>query len=64
MAQRMVTHHVEASRFPNWEGSDQVRFFRIEGDQLLIDTPPTAYANSEWVIRVVFARPTGFLAAG
>jgi hypothetical protein len=28
-----VTFHVEVSTFPNWEGQDQVRAFRLEGDE-------------------------------
>ena len=31
-----VTHHVEVSLFPNWEGHDQVRRVTIEGGQLSI----------------------------
>ena len=26
---RIITHRVETSRFPNWEGSKQVRYFQI-----------------------------------
>lgn len=33
-AESVVTHHVEACRFPNWEGTDQVRHFTLEGDSL------------------------------
>lgn len=29
----IVTHHVEISLFPNWEGGDQKRRFRLEGDR-------------------------------
>ena len=52
-----VRHQVEASRFPNWEGSEQLRFFKLSGDRLLIKTPPMSYAKSEWVIEVAFQRP-------
>jgi hypothetical protein len=55
----VVTHHVETSRFPNWEGSDQVRFFQISGNRLAIDTAPIQSQGSEWVIHVVFERPAG-----
>ena len=33
-----VVHHVELSLFPNWVGVDQVRFGRVEGDELTITT--------------------------
>ena len=35
-----VTHRVETSSFPNWEGSEQVRHFKLEGDVLEMSTPP------------------------
>lgn len=57
LEERTVTHHVKASKLPNWEDSEQIRYFRIEEDKLLIDTPPIASRGSEWVIHVVFARP-------
>lgn len=62
LEERIITHHVEASRFPNWEGSKQVRFFQVMENRLLIDTPPIPFRDSEWVVRVVFARPEGFVA--
>jgi hypothetical protein len=31
-----VTHHVDVSLFPNWQGHDQVRRVTIEGRQLSI----------------------------
>ena len=38
---RRIAVHVEASSFPNWNGTDQDRFFEIIGDQLrLIVHPP------------------------
>ncbi len=35
-----VFHHVEVSAFPNWIGADQQRTFEIDGDRLLLTTPP------------------------
>jgi hypothetical protein len=29
-----ITHHIEASKFPNWIGTDQVRSFEIQDDRL------------------------------
>ncbi|KPK73241.1 hypothetical protein AMJ87_02320 [candidate division WOR_3 bacterium SM23_60] len=31
-----VTHHIEGSKFPNWVGSDQVRYFEFSDDRLLL----------------------------
>jgi hypothetical protein len=37
-----VTHHIEGSWFPNLIGTEQVRYFRFEGDRLILD------ADTEW----------------
>ena len=37
-----VMHHVEASLFPNWAGSDQKRFFKLEGNRLTLEADLTA----------------------
>jgi hypothetical protein len=36
----VVNHEVVCSLFPNWVGSVQTRFFRLEGNRLIIGTPP------------------------
>jgi hypothetical protein len=53
-----VTHHIEMGRFPNWEGSAQVRYFKLLGDQLLLSTPPISALDQEWVLDVVWERKT------
>ena len=35
-ADHMVVHHVEASLYPNWVGSDQRRAYEFSGDQLIL----------------------------
>jgi hypothetical protein len=35
-----VTHRVKGSMFPNWVGSDQVRFFELSGARLTLRAPP------------------------
>lgn len=52
----IVTHHLEASRFPNWEGTNQVRTFELSGDRLILSTPPILAWGTEWVINVVWQR--------
>lgn len=33
-----VTHHVEASLFPNWVGRPEIRYYKFEGDTLTLRT--------------------------
>lgn len=35
----MVTHRVRSSSFPDWTGTEQVRYFKAEGPRLLLSTP-------------------------
>jgi hypothetical protein len=35
-----VIHHVTASWFPNFVGTDQVRYYEFQGSHLLLRTPP------------------------
>ena len=35
-----VVHHVDVSWNESWTGTDQVRFFKLEGDSLTIKTAP------------------------
>jgi hypothetical protein len=35
-----VTHHMRGSSFPNWVGSDHIRFFEFSGNRLTLRTPP------------------------
>ena len=35
-----IIHRVEASLFPNMEGSNQIRMFELSGDRLQLRTPP------------------------
>lgn len=44
-SERTVTHHIERSLFPNWDGVDQKRFFTLEGDELKLSTPPIPTAG-------------------
>lgn len=35
-----VLHHVEVALFPNWSGTVQERYFRLDGDMLELSTAP------------------------
>lgn len=39
-ADRTIDIRVEASSFPNWNGTDQKRFFEVTGDQLKLTVRP------------------------
>ena len=51
-----VIHHVEVSRFPNWEGSDLKRYYRHRDGELTLTTEPTYALGQEWVIHVMWRR--------
>ena len=34
-----VIHHVRSASFPNWTGTDQVRYFKAEGRRLALSAP-------------------------
>jgi hypothetical protein len=43
-----VVHHIDISWNENWSGSDQVRFFELDGDTLTITTAPyESYADGK-----------------
>ena len=50
-----AVHHVELSRFPNWVGSEQVRFAEVAGDELTITTRPLRIGG-ETVNRLIWER--------
>ena len=35
-----VTHRLRGCSFPNWVGSDQIRFFEFSGNRLTLRSPP------------------------
>jgi hypothetical protein len=49
-----VVHHIEGSWFPNLIGTDQVRFFKFEGNRVILD------ADTEWgKVRIVWEKMEG-----
>ncbi len=42
-----VVFHVEGAAYPNYIGTDQQRFFSIEGNQLTVQTPPERAGNAD-----------------
>ena len=50
-----VTHHVEGAKFPNWVGTDQVRYYELKDDRLQIKAT-IKMAGEDWHGTVVLQR--------
>lgn len=55
-SQRTVTHHLIASRFPNWEGSEQIRSVSLSEDRLDLSAPPIMVRGMEWTFCLKWER--------
>lgn len=51
-----VIHRIELCTFPNWIGTEQVRFLQFDGDRLVLETPPMSADGRETVSRLVWER--------
>lgn len=51
-----VTHNLQVSKFPNWVGTSQVRFYEISGDKLRITAPPILAGGVQWKFEAVAVR--------
>ena len=51
---RTVTHHLKASGFPNWEGTDQLRYFEFSGTRLILKTAPIPALGTEWIVSLIW----------
>lgn len=51
----VITHHVAASMFPNWVGTDQQRKVLLEDDRLTLSTPLESHGG-ERIFRIVWKR--------
>jgi hypothetical protein len=49
-----VTHYIEGEKFPNWEGTEQLRFFKLSGNQLTLNTPPILVWGKEWIFSLIW----------
>lgn len=45
-ASSTLTFKIEGASFPNWEGQEQVRKFKLEGDELSYSVPPRPDGNT------------------
>lgn len=46
-AEGYLTHKVDVSLFPNWQGVPQRRYFVLSEDTLTLTTPPTPFGGRE-----------------
>jgi hypothetical protein len=51
-----MVHIVEGSLFPNWIGNREVRYGKIEGDELILSTPPIHAQGTEIVFYITWKR--------
>ncbi len=52
----VVVHKVIGGLFPNWNGTDQVRHVKLQGDRLTIEVSPSRWGGSGTVTRLVWQR--------
>ena len=53
-----IIHHVDINSYPNDVGVDYVRLARLDGDKLLLETPPNLPADQR-AMRLVWRRYAG-----
>ena len=51
-----VVHHITSSMYPNWVGGDQERNARLDGDTLILTTPPQKTRRGTQTSEVVWRR--------
>ena len=53
-ADNVIKYHIDGSTYPNWQGTDQERVFKLSGDELTLTTPTTSIgagtAYSVWKV--------------
>lgn len=52
----IVTHHVQGSLIPNWEGGDQRRRFTLSGNTLVLEPPEIQAAGQKRTRRLTWQR--------
>jgi len=53
---QVVIHHVEGSLLANWTGTDQIRFYELSQNQLVLSTAEILYAGTTVVGKLVWKR--------
>lgn len=52
----VITFHVEGAAYPNYVGTDQQRFYKIEGNRLILRTPPERAGGADVTYYVTWER--------
>jgi hypothetical protein len=52
----VVTFHVDGAAYPNYVGTDQKRFYKIEGNRLILRTPPERAGGADVTYYVTWER--------
>jgi hypothetical protein len=51
-----IIHKVELSVFPNWVGTEQIRYFEFDGDRMILRTPRTKRRGSTGFAELTWRR--------
>jgi hypothetical protein len=54
--QDTVIHHIEVCSYPNWIGNAQVRFAKLDDDELTLSTKPMTFQEVERTAELVWER--------
>lgn len=54
--EHFVIHSIQVSWFPNWLGTEQKRFFQLDGDRLTLKTPPLIGFGKPQIHRLIWER--------
>jgi hypothetical protein len=53
---KAVTHHVKSSLYPNWNGTDHVRYFEFAGNRMTLRTAPMRIGGHDVIGTLVWER--------
>jgi len=56
MSTKTVIHHVKCSLFPNWIGTDQVRYFEFAGNRMTLRTAPMHIGGKDVIGTLVWEK--------
>ena len=51
-----ITHRAQVARFPNWEGTAQVRYAKVVDGKLHLATPPVRAVGQDWIATLAWRR--------
>ncbi len=52
----IVTHHIQGAFLPNWEGRDQIRYYKMDGKKLTLTSPVLVFAGQRCELIVDWER--------